>query len=89
GAAAQRSAGGRSIIALPSLAGGASRIVSKLSGRTASLPRALSDTIVTEHGVAELRGKSLDARAEALIAIAAPAAREALERAWRALRTTL
>lgn len=89
GAAAQRSAGGRSIIALPSLAGGASRIVSKLSGRTVSLPRALSDTIVTEHGVAELRGKSLDARAEALIAIAAPAARDALERAWRALRATL
>lgn len=89
GAAAQRSKGGRSIIALPSQAGGVSRIVSSLSGRAVSLPRALSDTIVTEHGVAELRGKSLDGRAQALIQISAPAAREALERAWRALRATL
>ncbi len=87
GAAAQRSAGGRSIIALPSMAGGDSRIVAGLSGRTVSLPRTLIDTIVTEHGVAELRGKSLDARAEALIQIAAPTARAQLENAWRALRT--
>lgn len=69
GAAASR--GGRSIIALPSQArSGASRIVSKLE--RLSVPGALADAIVTEHGVAQLRGLSPRARADALIAIAAP-----------------
>jgi len=89
GAAAQRSAGGRSIIALPSLVGAQSRIVVKLNTPTISLPRALIDTIVTEHGVAELRGKALDARADALIAIADPSMRATLEQGWRTLRATL
>ena len=37
------------------------------------------DHVVTEHGVAELRGRTLAERAQALIAIADPAHREALE----------
>ena len=43
------------------------------------------DMVVTEHGVAELRGRSFVERAKALIAIAAPDHREWLERAARDL----
>jgi acyl-CoA hydrolase len=39
--------------------------------------------VVTEHGVAALRGRSLHDRARALIAIAAPQFRESLAQAWR------
>ena len=42
------------------------------------LPAHLADIVVTEHGVAELRGLCLEERAEALIAIADPAHRDAL-----------
>jgi acyl-CoA hydrolase len=40
--------------------------------------------VVTEFGAADLRGCSHDARAERLIAIAAPAHREMLKAAWDA-----
>ena len=83
---AMASEGGRSIIALPATAGGVSRIVPRLTCPTVSLGRHETDVIVTEHGVARLRGQSVDARAEALIAIAAPEHRGALEEAWRAFR---
>lgn len=67
------SPGGRSIVALPATArSGASRILPRLRPGETSLPAELADAIVTEHGVAELKGKSRVARAEALIAIAAP-----------------
>jgi acyl-CoA hydrolase len=79
--------GGRSILVLPSTGGGASRIVPRLDdSHVVSLPRADADIVVTEHGVARLRDKSLDERAEALIAIADPAARDALANAWDTLR---
>jgi acyl-CoA hydrolase len=68
------SAGGRMLICLPATArkGAASRIVPALTDQAlCTLPRYLVDAVVTEHGVAELRGLSLDARAQALIAIAA------------------
>jgi acyl-CoA hydrolase len=79
--------GGRSILALPSTAGGATRIVPRLGdSHVVSLPRADADIVVTEHGIAHLRDKSLDGRAEALIAIADPAARDALADAWDTLR---
>ena len=42
------------------------------------------DAVVTEYGVAELRGRSLRDRAQALIAIAHPKFRDALEEAARA-----
>ena len=83
---AMASAGGRSIIALPATAGGASRIVARLTAPTVSLARHETDVIVTEHGVAELRGKTVGERAEALIAIAAPEHRGALQDAWREIR---
>jgi acyl-CoA hydrolase len=77
GAAASR--GGLPIVALPSTAGGTSRIVAKLSGPV-STSRADAALIVTEHGVADLRGLSIRRRRDHLIAIAAPAYRERLDR---------
>ena len=66
---------GRSIIALPSTAAGGtvSRIVARLrEGAGVVTTRAHVRTVVTEWGVAELFGRSLRERAEALIAIAHP-----------------
>jgi acyl-CoA hydrolase len=74
------SPGGRSIIALQSTSrSGASRIVPHLA--SPSIPAELADTIVTEHGVAELRRLTPEARAAALIAIAAPEHRAFLDAA--------
>jgi len=67
--------GGKSITALTATAGGGkfSRVVSSFKkGTPVTLPRYMADTVVTEFGVAELKGKSLRQRAEALIAIAHP-----------------
>ena len=74
--------GGRSIIALPSTASGGatSRIVAALSGPVTT-PRCDADVVVTDWGIAELRGKTLRERADAMIAIADPKFREQLERA--------
>jgi len=82
---ARLSPGGRSIIILPATAEGGrtSRIVCKLSGSAfAALPRSEADYVVTEHGVARLRGLSLHDRAAMLISIAAPKFRAGLEEAW-------
>jgi acyl-CoA hydrolase len=76
------SPGGRSIIALPSTSrSGESRIVARLE--KASIPADWADTVVTEHGVAELRGLSPERRAEQLIAVTAPEHRAALAAALR------
>jgi acyl-CoA hydrolase len=81
--AAARSASGASIIALPGTASdGSSRIVARLSGPVTT-PRSDVDLVVTEHGLADLRGASERERARRILAIAAPAAREALERHLR------
>ncbi|MDR3448600.1 MAG: acetyl-CoA hydrolase/transferase C-terminal domain-containing protein [Alphaproteobacteria bacterium] len=76
---AHRAKGGRSIIALSSVAGKMkkSRIVSRLSGPVTTA-RSDVDIIVTEFGAAELRGRSLPQRAEAMIAIAHPDVRDEL-----------
>ncbi len=68
---AAQSPGGLPVIALPSTAGTASRIVATLSG-PATLARADAGVIVTEHGVADLRGLTLDQRRERMLAIAHP-----------------
>jgi 4-hydroxybutyrate CoA-transferase len=81
---AAKSKGGRPIIALPSTAkGGAmSRIVAFLKeGAGVVTSRADVHYIVTEHGVANLFGKNLRERAEALIQIADPSFQDELERA--------
>lgn len=83
---------GRLLICLPSTArqGTVSRIVPALGHEsTCTLPRYLADAIVTEHGVAEIRNLSPDARAQALIAIASPEHRPELERAWAQIRHKL
>jgi len=90
GALASR--GGKSLICLAASArgGSVSRIVAALGERAlCTLPRYLADVVVTEHGVAELRGLGLDARATALIGIAAPEHRGALAAQWDAMRPTL
>ena len=82
--AARQSSGGLRIIALPASAGPISRIVAPGEGHgPVSLSRFDVDVIVTEHGVADLRFLDHDARATALVKIAAPEHREALARTWR------
>ncbi len=78
---ANRSKGGRSIIAMSSTAakGKASRIVAALDrGQAVTTPRNDVAYVVTEHGVAHLKGKTIRQRAEALIAIASPQFRDQL-----------
>lgn len=78
---AGRSKGGKSIIALPSTAakGTISRIVSRLDdGSAVTTSRNDVQYVVTEFGIADLRGKTLQQRAESLIAIAHPKFRECL-----------
>ena len=59
-----------------------SRIVSTLSdGAVVTAHKNLVDKVVTEHGVAELTGRTAAERARALIAVAAPEFREVLGRA--------
>lgn len=77
--AAQSSKGGLPIVALPSTAGRHSRIVAKLNGPV-STPRSDAGIIITEYGVADLRGASLPERARKMLAIAHPDQREQLER---------
>jgi acyl-CoA hydrolase len=73
---------GRAIIALPSTTrSGQSRIVGKVA--TVSVPAQAADAVVTEWGVAELRGCDLAERARRMIAIAAPQFRDALLHASR------
>ncbi|NQD36377.1 acetyl-CoA hydrolase/transferase family protein [Permianibacter sp. IMCC34836] len=76
--------GGKAIIALPSTAAGGavSRIAPVLTvGAGVVTTRAHAQYVVTEFGIADLRGKSLRERASALIAIAHPAFRDTLQQA--------
>lgn len=80
---ASLSEGGKPIIALPSItAKGVSRIAAFLKqGAGVVTTRAHAHYIVTEYGIAYLYGKNMRQRAKALIEIAHPNHREALERA--------
>ena len=76
---AARSKGGKAIIALPSTAkkGTVSRIAARISdGAAVTTMRADVDYVVTEHGIAHLKGKGLRERAFALLDIADPAFRD-------------
>jgi len=77
---AARSKGGLPLVVLPSTAGGASRIVPSVSGPV-STARADAGVVVTEYGVADLRGQPLRARYERMLAIAHPDHRTALAEA--------
>ena len=83
---ARLSEGGAPIVALNATAKGRSRIVPRLTPNAVSVPRADMGVVVTEHGHADLRGLDLDARAQALTAIAAPEHRDALANAWDEMR---
>ncbi|UZW57059.1 hypothetical protein NUH86_20125 [Sphingobium sp. JS3065] len=76
--------GGVSIIALPATFGAAgSRICPRLSNNAvATISRNDVDIVVTEEGIADLRGKSVHERAKALIGVAAPGARDPLSEQW-------
>jgi len=78
--AAALSEGGKPIIALHSTtSSGDSRVVSHLKpGAGVVTTRAHVHFVVTEHGIADLFGKNLRQRAEALIAVAHPRHRDAL-----------
>jgi len=81
--------GGKPIIAMPSTARGGevSRIVPMLRpGAGVVTTRADVHYVVTEYGIADLHGKNLRERAEALIRIAHPKFREELARAARERR---
>ncbi len=77
---AQASPGGRSIIALPAMTadGGTSRVVRALPQGTVTTARSDVDVVITDFGVADLRGQSLSERARRLAAIAHPERRDAL-----------
>ncbi len=82
---AQGAAGGRSIVALPSTTsdGRHSRVVATLDGRPVTIPRSEADMVVTEYGVADLRGCGLQERARRLLAVAHPEFRPTLAASLR------
>jgi acetyl-CoA hydrolase len=80
--AANRALEGRSIIALPSTSRDRrhSRIVARLLDGIVTTPRADADCVVTEHGIAELKGRTLAERAHGMIMIADPEFRAELQK---------
>ena len=84
---AYMSAGGKSIIACHSTAakGTVSRITARLTGPVTT-SRNDTHLVVTEYGVADMKGNTLGERAKALIAIAHPSFREELEREARVMQ---
>lgn len=87
--AANRSKGGKAIIVLPSTAKGdtISRIVPTLSAGThVSTSKNDINYVVTEFGVAQLRGKTARQRCEALIGIAHPNFRAELRESARKMK---
>lgn len=81
---ASLSPGGKAIIALPSITKrGESRIVPFLKqGAGVVTTRSHVQYIITEYGIADLYGKTLKQRARALVHIAHPDHREAIERSF-------
>jgi len=87
--AANRSKGGKAFIVLPSTAKNdtISRIVPSLSAGThVSTSKNDINYVVTEFGVAQLRGKSAQKRCEALIAIAHPNFRQELRESAKKMK---
>jgi acyl-CoA hydrolase len=80
---ANASKGGKSIIAMPATTNkGVSKIVPTLSpGATVTTPRQDIHYVITEFGIADLYGKTLQKRAKELIKIANPMHQEELEKA--------
>lgn len=76
------SKGGKSILCFPAMTKkGISKIQGQLSpGANVTIPRNYVDYIVTEYGVARMKGRSVKQRTEQLIAISHPDVREELTR---------
>ncbi len=81
---ASLSKGGKAILAITSRTRhGKDRLVAQLTpGAGVVTTRAHVQFVVTEYGIADLVGKTLQERARALVQIAHPESRETLERAW-------
>ena len=81
------SVGGQGFVVLHSTtSAGESRIVPQLAaGDVVTTPKNTVDKLVTEHGVAELRGRSIRERTRALIAVAHPDHRAELTRQAEAM----
>jgi butyryl-CoA:acetate CoA-transferase len=80
---AYRSAGGKGLICLKSANEVDGRIVSRITpilppGAAVTVPRSITNYVVTEYGIAMLKGKTTWQRAEELINIAHPAVRDEL-----------
>lgn len=80
---AHRSPGGLPITVLPATAGPRSRIVATLTGPVTT-HRADAGLVVTEYGVADLRGLSIEERQHRMLELAHPDHRAELEAAVRA-----
>jgi len=89
GAVASR--GGRSIVALRSVGKSqtASRIVPQIKSGVCTTARSDIDVIVTEFGIADLRGRSISERIAMMIGITHPDFREDLARAGRSICGTV
>lgn len=85
---ARASANGRVIVMVQAEGRDGSRIVPRL-GTPATIARADAPIVVTENGVADLAPLDLDARADAIIALAGPAHRSMLADAWRDMRALM
>jgi len=77
--------GGHSIVCLPATATVGGQTISRIQamlplGSIVTTPRHQLDVVITEFGVAELRGRSVEERANALMAIAHPEFRDTLRR---------
>ena len=73
----------RSLVCLPSTAKVGEQLISRIQARLprgsiVTTPRHQLDLVVTEFGAAELRGRTVEERVEALAAIAHPSVRDAL-----------
>ena len=82
------SKGGRNITVLPATAKGGkiSRIVPQFqAGTIVTVPRTLADIVITEYGIARLKGKTQRERAEELINIAHPDFKSELRKEARRL----
>jgi acyl-CoA hydrolase len=78
--AARRSSGGLAIIALPASVDAASksRVVARIAGAYVTSAQSDVDVVVTEYGVADIRGTTLDERRRLITALAEPQFRAAL-----------
>jgi len=82
---------GRSLVCLPSTVTIDGRTESRITGALppgtlVTSPRHEIDVVITEHGAAELAGRTVQERAESLISIADPRFRDELRETWNRAR---